>query len=825
MADTEGTRGQTARVLVSRDVRPRLAPLHGTHSSVYTTMAFRSFLVAITTFYWVHGDDQILNIDLLRPVMDVSPMLWGIFFEEINHAGDGGIYAEMVQNRAFEASVSINNIPSNISQYHSLLPVLSMASNPVFVRHCDYQGYATPINNDLDCSDSSFGLVKGLDGQEETISFLSLNYPGYYLSPKDMRIMLAKDDGTKAFSDSASFYQRPGLYNMTMASFESASLSGYYLAMNGSCTGQCGQDHGWSTCYDAIIKEKPSAPHATFIVQQANAVLKASGWSTVGSAKLTVQNTNPLNQANPNYAVISVTQSSSGVVNFGYWGMNVSKGRKYNLRFFARTADSSPSPTFTAMLQSFDGSITYASYSDFGAIGGSWRNYSCQLTSNATDSNARLSIILHSAGSIAVDVVSLMPDDLPNGYPFRQDLVDALKAMRPSFVRFPGGTYIDGITLDKAFLWKKTIGPYWERPGHDNAVWGYWSDDGLGYFEYLVMCEMLNAQPIWVINNGISVQEDVPTSKIEPWVQDALDSIEFANGPSSSHWGSMRASMGHEQSFNLSYMAIGNENCGHANYVGNYVAFYKAIKTKYPKMNLIANCDLTHHNPSAPTDLWDYHIYTSPEDFITKVHMWDSYDRSSSKVFNSEYATTRDAGKGNVLAAVAEAAWMTGMERNSDVVVLASYAPLFVNNNDRRWNPDAIVFNSSVWYGTPSYWNQVMFSVNRGVKLLNSSVSSSNASIAASVTCSDASCLKVIVKLVNYGAAQLITHVNFRNVPAGRNFSLATMETLAGGPQDENTLDDREKIVPHAKSLSDVGATMVVETVAYSVNVLTVSLK
>lgn len=504
--------------------------------------------------------------------------------------------------------------------------------------------------------------------------------------------------------------------------------------------------------------------------------------------------------------------------------MNLIKGMNYNLHFFARSNGSNPVPTVMTMLQSFDGSRTYSICAVIGDIGNTWQNCSCQLTPDETDSNSRLTIILPSPGSICLDVVSLMPEDLPNGYPFRQDLLNALKAMHPSFVRFPGGTYVDGITLNNAFLWKKTIGPYWERPGHDNAVWGYWSDDGLGFFEYLVMCELLNAEPLWVINSGDSVQEQVPTSQIQPWVQDALDSIEFANGPTSGYWGGVRASMGHEKPFNLTYMAIGNENCGHSNYAGNYAAFYKAIKVAYPYMKLIANCDLSHDNPPAPTEIWDYHIYTSPETFINKTHTWDNYNRSAPKVFNSEYAATNGAGKGNVIAAVAEAAWMTGLERNSDVVIMASYAPLFVNNNDRRWSPDAIVFNSSVWYGTPSYWNQVMFSVSRGVKLLNSSLSSSNVTVAVSVTCQDMSCMEVIIKLVNYGGVPVNTRVQFVNVPSGHTFSSASMETLTGEPDDENTLDNPQMIVPYMTSI-DVGVTMNVNTKAYSINILSIKLK
>jgi hypothetical protein len=193
-------------------------------------MGVLTLSVTIAVLYVAHAVDQRLEIDLKSPVMDISPMLWGIFFEEINHAGDGGIYAEMVQNRAFETTGPY--VPANISLYRSLLPAVAVSSGtPVYIRHCDYQGYATPIQSDLDRSDSSFALVKGLDGKNGTISFFSLNYPNYYLIPKDMRMVLTKNDGTEDFSDSASFYQRPGLSDSSMSSFESASLTGYFMTV------------------------------------------------------------------------------------------------------------------------------------------------------------------------------------------------------------------------------------------------------------------------------------------------------------------------------------------------------------------------------------------------------------------------------------------------------------------------------------------------------------------------------------------------------------------------------------------------------------------
>ncbi|XP_065839002.1 uncharacterized protein [Oscarella lobularis] len=767
--------------------------------------------------------------------MDVSPLLWGIFFEEINHAGDGGLYAEMVQNRAFEASEP--STPPNITSYGSLAPIATFNQTPpLFVRHCNYQGFATPIVSALDDKDSTFAAVPGF--LRATLAFMSLNYPNYYLksSNESNRIVLAPYDGSKEFNETASFDPIPAGNSFHNASFVSIAPSTYryYMSINNSCTGPCSSQFE-NGCYDLIVAKNPEHDMRSFALLPPNAEKNAAlPWQIVGSASMKVESNEPLNTNTSQYLVVTSTSSGgrNGVSNGGYWGMNVEAGRSYTLNLFSRIDSSSSSSSegegnLIAELQSTDGTKTYASCV-LDPLQSNWMAQTCTLTAaaSANDTNGRLALLLNSSQSVAIDVVSLMPADLPKGQPFRQDLLLMLKNMSPAFVRFPGGTYIDGSTLDGAFLWKKTIGPIWERPGHYNGPWKYWSDDGLGFYEYLVLCEVLKAEPVWVINNGLSVTQEVPTSEIQPWVQDALDSIEFANGPSTSYWGSIRAKMGHEAPFNMKYMAIGNENCGHKNYVGNYLAFYEAIKLEYPSMNLIANCDL---GQSAKTDIWDYHIYDSSSTFINSLHRWDTYDRTAPKVFNSEYAVTRDAGLGNVMAAVGEAAWMTGLERNSDVVIMASYAPLFVNTNNRVWSPDAIVFNSSAVYGTPSYWNQVLFAENRGMKLLNSSVSSTgDLTIAASVTCAgtgDNCQSQVIVKLVNFGNDTVTTDMTFENVPSGMKVLSGTVQTLSGEATAENSLSNPTNVAIRSMELMQVGSTMQFKAEPLSVNVMQIKLE
>jgi alpha-L-arabinofuranosidase len=280
--------------------------------------------------------------------------------------------------------------------------------------------------------------------------------------------------------------------------------------------------------------------------------------------------------------------------------------------------------------------------------------------------------------------------------------------MKPAFFRFPGGCYVEGGVLAEAFRWKDSIGDIAERPGHFN-IWQHTrSNDGLGYHEYLQMSEDLGAEPLFVINCGMAHGDHVPMDQMGPWVQDALDAIEYANGPVESKWGALRAKAGHPKPFNLKYMEIGNENGGPL-YQERYVLFYDAIKAKYPEMNLVAD----QMTEKRPTEINDEHYYSDPFFFIRNAGKYDSYDRKGPKIYVGEYAVTGGAGKGNLIAALGEAAFMTGMERNSDVVIMASYAPLFVNDGWRMWNPDAIVFNCAEVYGTPSYHVQAMFGKNR----------------------------------------------------------------------------------------------------------------
>ncbi|KAI7745849.1 hypothetical protein M8C21_028389, partial [Ambrosia artemisiifolia] len=337
------------------------------------------------------------------------------------------------------------------------------------------------------------------------------------------------------------------------------------------------------------------------------------------------------------------------------------------------------------------------------------------------------------------------------GHGFRNDLFKMVANMKPAFIRFPGGCFVEGEYLRNAFRWKETVGPWEERPGHFGDVWFYWTDDGLGHYEFFQLAEDLGAAPIWVFNNGISHQESVDPSIIMPFVQEALDGIEFARGGPNSTWGSVRAAMGHPEPFDLKYVAIGNEDCGKKYYRENYLKFYAAIRKAYPDIKMISNCDGSRVKLDHPADI----------DAKTVFSMANTFDRTSRvgpKAFVSEYAVTGDdAGLGSLLASLAEAGFLIGLEKNSDIVEMASYAPLFVNTNDKRWKPDAIVFDSSQSYGTPSYWMQHFFKESNGATLLNSTLqaNTSNTLEASAIVFQDPVSKKnnLRIKVINFGSS------------------------------------------------------------------------
>lgn len=401
------------------------------------------------------------------------------------------------------------------------------------------------------------------------------------------------------------------------------------------------------------------------------------------------------------------SMKSASVVNSGYWGMSFKQGEPYRFTILGRTPGSGIAAT--VRLQSASGKTLAQQTVQLTA---EWREVTGLLRPVSNDKKGQVRIGLDDAGEADIDFISVLP-----GQVIREDLFDKLDDLQPAFVRFPGGCWVEGETMDRAQRWKQTIGPLHMRRTQPN-IWGYQSTNGLGYHEYLQLCEDLQAAPLFVINCGMSHREVVPLSKMGEFVQDALDAIEYANGPAGSRWGSERAKNGHPLPFNLRYVEIGNENGGPA-YEERYALIYKAIKSKYPEIGLIAN-DWGGVPRQTPVDIVDEHYYNTPDFFFENATKYDRYDRNGPRIYVGEYAVTQGCGNGNLIAALGEAAFMIGMERNSDVVTMSSYAPLFANLNIKAWNPDLIYFDNSRSYGTPSYWVQKLFSTNRPTEVVKS---------------------------------------------------------------------------------------------------------
>jgi alpha-L-arabinofuranosidase len=438
-----------------------------------------------------------------------------------------------------------------------------------------------------------------------------------------------------------------------------------------------------------------------------------------GKSSIAIDSSHPLNAFNRHSLRVSL-DGSIALENDGYWGMNMVRGQTCVFKVAVRADEAFSGPLLARVLGAAGDELARG---EINGLGSEWQYYTLKLTPVSSDPKARLEISAKGKGAFYLDMVSLLPAKTWKNHGLRTDLAQAVDALHPSFMRFPGGNWVEGDDVAHMYHWKNTIGNIDARAPLWNT-WGYNTTQGLGFHEYLQLCEDLGAAPLFCINAGLSLHDSVPMGQMGQWVQDALDAIEYANGPTNSVWGALRANNGHPAPFGLKYMEIGNENGG-AEYRERWRAIYHAIKQTYPDMQLCTPV-WGGYPESPPPDMIDEHYYAAPEFFMRQASRYDTYDRHGPKVFVGEYAVTERVGKGNLRAAIGEAAFMTGLERNSDIVVMASYAPLFVNLNHRAWNPDLINFDSARWYGLPGYYVQQLFSQYRGDVTLPITVDSPN---------------------------------------------------------------------------------------------------
>ena len=486
------------------------------------------------------------------------------------------------------------------------------------------------------------------------------------------------------------------------------------------------------------------------------------GWSKVspGAAqgKLSIETTVPFNAASAHYLhVESDGAAAFGVANEGFRGIGVKAGETYDFSAQVRAVEGSPS--LGVELVGENGAVLAQTRIE--NLPGQWKKLSATLTPSATSPKSHLNVVLEGAGKVDLDIVSLFPQKTWKNRPggLRADMVQALADLKPGFMRFPGGCIVEGFNLANRYQWKNTIGPVEERKTMINR-WNiefkhrltpdYFQSFGLGFFEYFQLCEDIGAEPLPILSCGLACQfnsgEACPLDKLDPFIQDALDLIAFANGPATTEWGAKRAAMGHPAPFNLKMMGVGNENWEQP-YLDRYAKFHAALKAQHPEIQLVSSAGPSPADErfkfawpklrELKADIVDEHCYANPIWFLSSTHRFDSYDRNGPKVFFGEYAAQSDKivsveNKNNWDCALAEAAYMTGMERNADVVRMASYAPLFAHIDGWQWTPNLIWTDNLRVHGTPNYYVQQLFMHNRGDVVLPVQLAGDDAPTAAS---------------------------------------------------------------------------------------------
>jgi len=534
---------------------------------------------------------------------------------------------------------------------------------------------------------------------------------------------------------------------------------------------------------------------------------------------------------NPRYArlVVQAVGEGFGLRNDGYRGMGVTQGARYEFSAMARLVAGEAQSLRVELLGPKD--VVLAS-ADVAVSDRSWTRVSVDLLAGATEPKATLRIQVSAPGTLDLEAISLMPYDTWKGRRngLRADLVQLLADLKPGFIRFPGGCIVEGRTLENRYQWKNTVGPVEDRPviynrwnvefaDRGKGAYDYYQSFRLGFFEYFQVCADLGAEPVPILNCGMACQfnsgELVPLDELDPYVQDALDLIEFANGPVTSGWGRVRAEMGHPEPFGMKMLGIGNEQWG-PQYFERYAVFAKAIRAKHPGIRLITSTgpfpeDPKFHYawgeiPKVPVDIVDEHSYAPPEWFLDNSQRYDRQDRKGPRIFVGEYAAHVPTRRNNWTSALAEAAFITGLERNADVVVMSAYAPLLAHMDAWQWNPNLIWFDNLRSAGTANYTVQRLFSHHRGdttvpVRLEGAPAAANGQPRLYASAARDAGARELIVKLVNATAEAQPVALALNGVTAPVRGGRAIV--LAAALDAENTLEAPAGVAPVEEALGE----------------------
>lgn len=571
------------------------------------------------------------------------------------------------------------------------------------------------------------------------------------------------------------------------------------------------------------------------------------GWNTFGN--VAVNDVKPAFERNPHYVTIEPSghaEKHSGLENRGFFGMGLKKDMTYDFSVHARLHD----------LQGREAKIRIELVDDQNVpvdrqtitIGNSqWKKFTATLKSDRTVQKGLIRIFLESSDAVDLDHVSLFPGDNWNG--LRADLVKDLEDLKPGIFRFPGGCIVEGTDLATRYQWKNSVGPAEDRPLNENR-WNYtfahrlfpnyYQTYGLGFYEYFILSEKIGAEPLPILSVGLACQyqnkDDAPNAHaaledLQPYIDEALDLIEFANGATTTKWGKLRADMGHPAPFNLKQIGVGNEQWGEL-YPVRLKAFMDQIRKKYPEIKICGSS-----GPSASGEMFDYgwkemrrlgvelvdeHYYMSPDWFLKNAGRYDNYDRKGPKVFAGEYASHMKGLDGeptvamnNFGAALSEAAFMTGLERNADVVHQATYAPLFAHVEGWQWRPDLIWFDNLKSVRSVNWYVQMLYSTNKGTNVLSltedgKAVKGEGGLYASAVY--DKNAKQYIVKIVNVNEQAKEIALNFKGAKA---LAAGTVTTLhADNPKATNSLDNPHNVVPQEKAIQANGSNVSVSVPA-----------
>ncbi len=544
------------------------------------------------------------------------------------------------------------------------------------------------------------------------------------------------------------------------------------------------------------------------------------------AAKVSVDEAAGPSAALPRSIKLSVTAATeaapAGIQNDGYWGIPVRPRSTYSGSFYARS-DAAGIPVTVSLTNDQTGAV--AASATVSGLTAEWKQFAFTLRTEdiPATANNHLVLTLPRPATVWFSLVSLFPPtylDRPHGN--RIDLMEKLAAMHPKFLRLPGGNYLEGDHIAERFEWKKTIGPWLDRPTHPSP-WHYRSSDGMGLLEFLEWCEDLKIEPVLAVYAGYSMaQEHVDAGPaLEPYIQDALDEIEYATGGADSKWGAERVKDGHAAPFPLHYVEIGNEDMfdKSGSYDGRFAQYFNEIKQRYPNLQLIATTPVKSVKP----DVLDEHFYMPAEQSLGDAGHYDKADRAGPKIFVGEWATREGEPTPNLQAALGDAAWMTGMERNSDLIVMASYAPLFVNVNPggMQWTSDLIGYDALSSYGSPSYWAQVLFGSYLGTEVVPATLTGAGPRTFTSVTRND-KLRKLFIKVVNASSEAEKLSISLNGVAKVER--QAKLVTLSGkSPNATNTIANPEAIVPVEHSITVDGPSFEQSFAPYSINVLEIS--